>query len=1498
MSVANENAPAGAASPGAGRSSRMAGPLLLLIGVALTVAGGLWTDRFQPLPDPGKAVTGLRWWFTPVERNAFMRMPAIQGHLYGVDALSADVVWAVGERGLIIGTTDGGRTWRRGTIVSGAPAVKPNAATAASATDRSNNSSWSLIRAADAAQPPNPRATLPAAQYNPKAAADAAAQNAAATQNTKQAAPRAPPDISAGDVTQQSPPASKGDVTQRSPPPSKKAEPADTRQQKAAPASPDSGAGDSNADSAAQKSPPAEPTPLALLDVKLLSPTVGVAVGEQGTIVRTEDGGATWHLMRSSAARDLHSLTQTSTGRLVAVGTGGGVQTSDDQGVSWSPHDVDLPIELFAVAFPDARTGVAVGAQGIIFRTLDGGDNWTRVQSTATPTSLYGVAFVDSQTLVAVGGQRAIVRSVDAGETWSAVATPAGEQALDDVTFIDSRRGFALGRATGFITENGGASWTEISSPCAVDEECNAAAAPADGTAYAIGQTGLIARSRTAGAQWSVMSAGRAFRGMAFADARDGAVVGRDGTILITRDAGATWAPRQSGVSAALSAVDFASANDGVAVGSKGTVLLTRDRGESWSIRPFEPRVDLVDVDFTDALHGLAVTASRTVSRTDDAGMTWSAPQDWNSNPNDVAVASVLPLPRRNITARFPVARGNQRAEATVTMPSALYLDGSAGQMLQTLQIDPSLPWGKISAAAFNDALLGIAVGKKGTVLRSEDNGAHWQPASLATPLDLLAVRFTDSTRAVALAAERIFTTDDAGKTWSPVTYRRYPSPWLWLAGFALLSASALLLKWRLTSADEGTKVQQSVADAAVSDSPIGWKDPDAVGLRDIALGLSRFLRNRRTQPPLTIAVTGEWGTGKSSLMNLLKEDLQRYGFRPVWFNAWHHQSGENLLGSLLANIHAQGVPPWITLPGLDFRLSLLFVRIRRFWLRLALTLLALAIVFFSYDVLGKNAVTLWKALSSDGSFDLGNLGAATGLIGLLAAVLTPLLGALRAVSAFGLQPGKLIAAVATTGQDETARLEPGARYRFAREFRDFASALDPRTLVIFIDDLDRCRPPNVIEVLEAVNFLVSSGRCVVVLGMARRWVEACVGKEFDELAAATADESESDDSAVQPAAPARVQPVDETQARNLEQRQFARNYLEKLINIEIRVPRLTDQASLTILESSAARPAAPGWRRTLGKGLLGVAPAFVVVAVAIAVVLVGRFVADELKTLDAMVATRTAATRQQKIQAAQPADRTPGSEAPKPPATDEDNTQAIALDSSHVASSTGWYVGTGVPAVATLAILLGLLLFVRKGTRTDDSPAFREALATLQPWIVLGGHSPRSLKRFVNHLRYVAMRFRSAVEPQSFWERMSSTVAHWFDGGEPPAPAAPPTRIALEECLLVALAAIYRCNERWLDELIKVPPGRIASLLERDFAERLPDAAERAAVAAKLEKSLEVFNTKFPKTPLFRNEMLDRGYAVAFYDVMATEAGSREHTGIEDASPPTQLRPTKPSAA
>src|SRR5262249_48764388 len=158
------------------------------------------------------------------------------------------------------------------------------------------------------------------------------------------------------------------------------------------------------------------------------------------------------------------------------------------------------------------------------------------------------------------------------------------------------------------------------------------------------------------------------------------------------------------------------------------------------------------------------------------------------------------------------------------------------------------------------------------------------------------------------------------------------------------------------------------------------------------------------TQPPLTIAITGEWGTGKSSLMSLLHEELAGHGFRPVWFNAWHHQHGEQLLASLYANIRAQGIPPFFSLEGLDFRYDLLRVRARRSWVRVALMLLAMGFALNYVRCHAETGHFLVGLASLSADKVLEQLTHVTVFAGLL----TPVIVLVQALRAFGVDPKTL----------------------------------------------------------------------------------------------------------------------------------------------------------------------------------------------------------------------------------------------------------------------------------------------------------------------------------------------------------------------------------------------------------------------------------------------------------------------------------------------------------
>ncbi len=95
-------------------------------------------------------------------------------------------------------------------------------------------------------------------------------------------------------------------------------------------------------------------------------------------------------------------------------------------------------------------------------------------------------------------------------------------------------------------------------------------------------------------------------------------------------------------------------------------------------------------------------------------------------------------------------------------------------------------------------------------------------------------------------------------------------------------------------------------------------RDPrpnDRLGLRQFANGIGALIAAENQKPPLSIAVFGAWGSGKSYFMRMIQWAVKDYAEReatapstppvfkrrvvPIWFNAWHYVEG-NLWASLM----------------------------------------------------------------------------------------------------------------------------------------------------------------------------------------------------------------------------------------------------------------------------------------------------------------------------------------------------------------------------------------------------------------------------------------------------------------------------------------------------------------------------------------------------------------------------------------------------------------------
>lgn len=136
-----------------------------------------------------------------------------------------------------------------------------------------------------------------------------------------------------------------------------------------------------------------------LNDVFTINPEVVVVVGNNGTILKTTDGGETWQQKLSGTNES-----------------------------------------LWRVEFPTPEIGYITGDSGIILKSTDSGETWTPF-NIENNYSFYGfdLSCVDENLLFASSNQ-GMIKSEDGGETWSEINTPEYSR---NIQFLNENVGYA-----------------------------------------------------------------------------------------------------------------------------------------------------------------------------------------------------------------------------------------------------------------------------------------------------------------------------------------------------------------------------------------------------------------------------------------------------------------------------------------------------------------------------------------------------------------------------------------------------------------------------------------------------------------------------------------------------------------------------------------------------------------------------------------------------------------------------------------------------------------------------------------------------------------------------------------------------------------------------------------------------------------------------------------------------------------------------------------------
>jgi hypothetical protein len=110
-----------------------------------------------------------------------------------------------------------------------------------------------------------------------------------------------------------------------------------------------------------------------LLGVSFTDANMGTAVGWDGTILRTTNGGTTWTEQTSGTTERLEDVSFTDANNGTVVGFGGTILRTTNGGTTWTEQTSGTNNWLSSVSFTDADNGWAVGWNGTILHTTNGG---------------------------------------------------------------------------------------------------------------------------------------------------------------------------------------------------------------------------------------------------------------------------------------------------------------------------------------------------------------------------------------------------------------------------------------------------------------------------------------------------------------------------------------------------------------------------------------------------------------------------------------------------------------------------------------------------------------------------------------------------------------------------------------------------------------------------------------------------------------------------------------------------------------------------------------------------------------------------------------------------------------------------------------------------------------------------------------------------------------------------------------------------------------------
>ena len=257
---------------------------------------------------------------------------------------------------------------------------------------------------------------------------------------------------------------------------------------------------------------------------------------------------------------------------------------------------------------------------------------------------------------------------------------------------------------------------------------------------------------------------------------------------------------------------------------------------------------------------------------------------------------------------------------------------------------------------------------------------------------------------------------------------------------------------------------------------------------------------SEKSGEPLSVGIHGDWGAGKSSILMMVEESFKDDEcVLCIRFNGWLFQGFDDAKTVLIETIVEELMKGRSSSQKVIDQGKKLCRRIN--WMKMARKAGA-------YGMTVATGVPHPDTLSD-----------------LYAAATSVVKTGADAISADSLK--SVVDSAGAYLKDAEVESTPQQMHEFREEFETLLEVADIDRLVVLVDDLDRCLPETAIGTLEAIRLFLFVPRAAFVIAADEGMIEYCVRQHFPDLPTATG-----------PAT-------------------YARNYLEKLIQVPFRLPSL-----------------------------------------------------------------------------------------------------------------------------------------------------------------------------------------------------------------------------------------------------------------------------------------------------------------------------------------------------